>query len=292
MKNHLYRLGLIAKTSLFCFSKKGIRAYKKYEGIYRLLPNVHARRDRNKNVVGEGNCCFAKLPSGITDIKLIINNVRIVGNGNQIVLHATSVQEIETAVRLGLTIDIEGSSNRIDLYLPCQKMEDTHIIMEGDENRVEVGKEAKLCGVLFNASHHASIIIGRNAQIQRGNTFFLAEGVSPNERSVIRLGSGCHIATGNYFRTSYGETICSAETGEPISRPKDIVIGDHVWIMTRCFIFAGTSIQQGSGVAAQSFVNREFTEPNVLIGGTPAKILRRDFHWKPGSYWENQVHVQ
>lgn len=58
----------------------------------------------------------------------------------------------------------------------------------------------------------------------------------------------------------------------------EIVIGDHVWIGYGCKILGGAHIGTGSIVGAGSLVNKKFPN-NVLIAGTPAKILRRNVAW-------------
>ncbi|KAB8298000.1 hypothetical protein EYC80_001773 [Monilinia laxa] len=58
------------------------------------------------------------------------------------------------------------------------------------------------------------------------------------------------------------------------SAPVKIVIGNDCWIGGRAIIVAGVSIGNGSTVAAGAVVTSD-VEPNCLVGGVPAKLIRR-----------------
>lgn len=54
------------------------------------------------------------------------------------------------------------------------------------------------------------------------------------------------------------------------------IIRDDVWIGAGCFVHAGTTIGQGAVVAAGSVVTRD-VEPYTIVGGVPARFIRRRF---------------
>ncbi|OZD07981.1 hypothetical protein CH275_05280 [Rhodococcus sp. 06-235-1A] len=60
---------------------------------------------------------------------------------------------------------------------------------------------------------------------------------------------------------------------------KGIHIGNHVWIGSRATVLAGTRIADGCIVAAGAVVRGTFDEPNCLIGGVPAKVVRKGVAW-------------
>ena len=90
------------------------------------------------------------------------------------------------------------------------------------------------------------------------------------------------------IRTSDGQSLIDPETMLPTDPPEDVIIGNNVWIMSRCIILKGSYIPDGCAVAASSLVNKKFEEENVLLLGTPAKIFRRNIRWgEPyGKYME------
>lgn len=59
---------------------------------------------------------------------------------------------------------------------------------------------------------------------------------------------------------------------------KRIVIGPRVWIGAHAWIGKGVRLEEGTVVAAHSVVTRSFG-PNVLIGGSPARVLATDVEW-------------
>ena len=58
---------------------------------------------------------------------------------------------------------------------------------------------------------------------------------------------------------------------------KSIFIGEKCWIGAGATILAGVNITgKGIIIAANSLVNKDFSENNVIIGGTPAKIIKKN----------------
>ena len=93
------------------------------------------------------------------------------------------------------------------------------------------------------------------------------------------IGDNTHIARDVIIRTSDGQSLIDPETMLPTNPPEDVIIGNHVWIMSRCIILKGTHLPDGCAVAANSLVNKKFNEENLLICGTPAKIMRHNIRW-------------
>ncbi|WP_445449087.1 acyltransferase [Enterococcus lactis] len=56
---------------------------------------------------------------------------------------------------------------------------------------------------------------------------------------------------------------------------KKVCIEDNVWIGARTIILPGAIIQQGTVIAAGSVVPGKTYPPNVVLGGNPAKIIRK-----------------
>lgn len=59
-----------------------------------------------------------------------------------------------------------------------------------------------------------------------------------------------------------------------------VEIGHHVWIGSHAKIFKGVTIADGCIVAGNATVTRSVTEPNSLIAGSPARVVRQNVEWK------------
>lgn len=133
----------------------------------------------------------------------------------------------------------------------------------------------------------------------RSVTFAGARNVSPDtvfqnpERIFVghrvRIGSRCHLWAGpGKGRIEIGddvlfgpEVLLTAATyrydlGHPVTQQPmaegNVVIGNDVWLATRAIILPGTTIGDGSIVAAGAVVRGEFP-PMSVIAGSPAKVV-------------------
>ena len=64
-----------------------------------------------------------------------------------------------------------------------------------------------------------------------------------------------------------------------INPPKQIKIGDRVWIGCRSIVLKGVEISSGTIIAANSTITKSQTTSNTLVGGNPTQILRTDVTW-------------
>ena len=87
--------------------------------------------------------------------------------------------------------------------------------------------------------------------------------------------------------TSDGHTIYEQKTGKITNRqPCRITIGDHVWVGWHVTLLKNAAVASDSIVGAASLVTGEFQEPNSLIAGTPAKLIRKGINWDRTSVTE------
>jgi len=61
---------------------------------------------------------------------------------------------------------------------------------------------------------------------------------------------------------------------------QNIFIGDHVWIANNCNILKGSNIGNNCIVASGSKTSNKIFADNSIIGGTPAKVLKKVVNWK------------
>ena len=109
----------------------------------------------------------------------------------------------------------------------------------------------------------------------------------------LTIGRFCSIACGaKFLMTSANHAMKSLSTyvfpifyeewghGMPVTeawdRRGDIVIGNDVWIGYEAVILSGVTIGHGAVIAARSVVTRD-VPPYAIVGGVPARLIRRRF---------------
>ena len=100
----------------------------------------------------------------------------------------------------------------------------------------------------------------------------------------LRDGKNIFIGKDNMFSSeitlwpSDGHAILD-KYGNCINDAEDIILGDHIWLGFKVNILKGSFINDGSVVGIASLVNKKFYEPNVVIAGSPARIIRNQTRW-------------
>lgn len=117
---------------------------------------------------------------------------------------------------------------------------------------------------LFVDRENAKIEIGDNCRIN---------GAYIHAQKQITIGDNCVIAAGVNIIDSNGHVLHSNNRTVGRDEPKEIFIGNNVWIGLNCIILKGTKIGNNSVVAAGSIVKGDFPE-NSLIQGNPAVLVK------------------
>ncbi|MDO3629134.1 hypothetical protein [Mucilaginibacter sp. BT774] len=72
---------------------------------------------------------------------------------------------------------------------------------------------------------------------------------------------------------------CVLHTSTCIAGAEPKMIGDNAYISTGVIISGAVTIADNTTISANSFVNKSFSDSNVLIGGSPAKIIKQKNAW-------------
>ena len=97
------------------------------------------------------------------------------------------------------------------------------------------------------------------------------------EASKVTIGKNglfgpCQIWTSDFH------SVIDNQTKIRINPPKDVVLGDHVWLGAQALILKGSTIGDDSVVAARSVVTKSYPS-NSLIGGNPSRLLKSSISW-------------
>lgn len=81
---------------------------------------------------------------------------------------------------------------------------------------------------------------------------------------LAKIGKNCRIHACVNIGASAGEN-------------KAPLIGDNVYIGPGALLFGDIKVANNITIAANATVNKSFSEPNVVLAGVPAKIVKRDY---------------
>jgi acetyltransferase-like isoleucine patch superfamily enzyme len=127
--------------------------------------------------------------------------------------------------------------------------------------------------------HGANITIRKEGKLSIGANFAISGTTSIICNKSITIGNDVQLSWNSTVMDSDAHKIYG-DDGEWINPPKDVVIGNKVWIAANCTISKGTRICDNTVVASNSLVNKPFTEGDCIIGGTPAKALKHISHFE------------
>ena len=125
--------------------------------------------------------------------------------------------------------------------------------------------------------------LGAGTSVQMGCRFLNGRKVHLGDRNVINFGclfDGRHykIQTGSDVSIGPEATILTLghdpQSPEFANKGGDVVIGDRAWIAYRAIVLPGITIGEGAVVGAGAVVTHD-VEPYTMVGGNPARLLRR-----------------
>lgn len=105
------------------------------------------------------------------------------------------------------------------------------------------------------------------------NTYLNGEVRFGCQDKEIKIGEECLIGPRVSFETGSHHLVHSANNGRGFFT-KPIVVENKVWIGAGAIILQGVTIGEGSVIAAGAVVTKD-VEANTLVGGVPAKLLKK-----------------
>ncbi|MHA7282227.1 acyltransferase [Arthrobacter sp. TMS2-4] len=153
------------------------------------------------------------------------------------------------------------------------------------------GSEKSLIRVRGHLEFQGSITVAAGARWDIGPDATVTIGprtyFSPDTMLVamhrVSVGSDCAIGWGvQILDADFHAHGQQSELGEASASDyvAPVQIGDHVWIGSHAKIYKGVTVAGGCIVAGNATVTRSVTQPNSLIAGSPARVVRSNVEWK------------
>lgn len=94
----------------------------------------------------------------------------------------------------------------------------------------------------------------------------------------IHIGNNVRLGWDTMLKDGDGHAICD-ENGTVFNGNRPIFIGNDVWVGAEVALLKGAAIADGSVVGFRAMVTKRFEQPNVIVAGSPAKIVKENIKW-------------
>lgn len=135
------------------------------------------------------------------------------------------------------------------------------------------GKAVLAKGVCVSIGENAEFSVGPNFI---GNANFLcscSKKITFGSNSMV--GWSCSVIDGD------GHPIMSCDKPDvQINSPREIIIGDSVWLASNVSVLKGTVISDATVVAYGTTISGKYDQTNVIIGGEKAKVIKNNIMFR------------
>jgi len=186
----------------------------------------------------------------------------VMGGGNKLIVNG---------VRAKTKICITGNNNMVKLN-KGGLMNKSKVWIYGNNNQLLIEEGAYIdAATLYIEGNNCIFSIGQKTYVGPSHLAVSEDG------SQLYIGSDCMFSSNVQIRTGDSHSILD-ENGNRINPAASVVISNHVWLGEGCKVLKGVTIGENSIVATGAIVTKSFPN-NVLIGGTPAKVLKENVNW-------------
>jgi acetyltransferase-like isoleucine patch superfamily enzyme len=172
------------------------------------------------------------------------------------------------------SVKFKGNNNTIEIYEPYDKLVLNIIVCDNTHIVLHPSQYPRNIAINGYCNNNNKIVFGHDFSTTDKLQISLLRG--PGN---IIIGDDCMFASYDLIQMGDGHAIYSAKTNEIINNNKDIIIGNHVWVADNVTLLKGTKIGDNSVIGLKTIVTKQYDQNNVIIAGTPAKIVKTDVNW-------------
>ena len=118
----------------------------------------------------------------------------------------------------------------------------------------------------------------KNATIELGKNFYCNKNCHLRASEKIKFGDDCSLGWNVQLNDNDGHVV--KYNGKTSKQKGSITIGNHVWLTSNTIVTKDVNIADGCIVAQGGIVTKSITEPNSLVAGIPAKVIKNNVEWK------------
>lgn len=141
---------------------------------------------------------------------------------------------------------------------------------QGNNNRLKIADNTWIGDLTIYYGSNGSCDIAERTEILKSE--FYISGAN------IEIGKDCLFSTNVELRTHDHHHIFDRNTHKRINYPRNVRIGDNVWISHNVTLLGGAEIGTGSVVGAGAITSSQFGD-HQIIAGVPAKVVRENICW-------------
>lgn len=210
-------------------------------------------------------------------IKSKFKKYKLNGKNNKIYILKNGIKKECKYIIPGLKIFINGDDNEIFIETPI-KFQSCMIVINHSGKKIHIENTPYEINNMYiemvQPCTDQMIHLNKNISIN-GASFYIY-----GNNAKLEIGEDCMFSTDVVIMTGDGHKIADKNTGEVINNEQnEVQLGKHVWIGRRATICKGVVIPSNSVVGTNALVTKKFDKENIIIAGTPAKIIKQDIIW-------------
>jgi len=172
-----------------------------------------------------------------------------------------------------VTVTMRGNDNSLAAAADVT-IEDLRLEISGSGNRLVIGDGVRIESLnIWFQGNGSTCVIGPRSYISSAHLVIAESGTR------IEIGSECMIASGVEIRTGDSHGIFDLGSRSRINPGKDVRIGSRVWLANGALVLKGAVVPDGCVIGSRSVVTSDFSEPNAVYAGHPARLVRSNIAW-------------